>query len=85
MFNSPIFPREDYPEGWPELIEAAQKTADKEERRALFRTYAEQALERCINLPLSWRVVFFAMQPYVKGLDWSVEDQTMMGNVWLDK
>lgn len=85
QFNSPIFPQEDFPEGYVDLVTKAGQTVDKEERRALFQQITELQLDECINLPISWRYVFFATQPYVKDLAWDVEDRVIMAGVWLDK
>ena len=59
------------------------RPSDKEERREIFRQIAEMQLEECTNLPVSWRYVFFAMQPEVQGLRWDVEDRVIMADVWL--
>jgi len=84
-FNSPIFPRGDFPEGYVDLVTQVGQTVEQEERRELFRQIQEIQFEECINLPVSWRYVFFATQPYVHDLAWDVEDKVIMAGVWVDQ
>jgi len=84
--NSPIYPVEaDWPEGFRELVMEAGSTVDKEKRRELFRKIVEIQLDQSVNVPLSWRYVFFGTQPYVHGVSFDVEDKIIMGDVWLSK
>ena len=84
-FNSPIFPREDFPGDKVELVTKAGQTVDPEERREIFKEIVELQLDQCTNLPVSWRYVFFATQPHVHDLAWDVEDRVIMADVWVDQ
>ena len=82
-FNSPIFPRDDFPEGYVDALYAAGSTADVEEQRALFRTIHEILNDSSHDIPVSWKYTLFASQPWLKGMDFSVGDEVRMANAWL--
>ena len=83
--NSPVFPQGDFPEGYVDLVTRAGQTTDVEERRELYRQINEIQLEECINLPYSWRYIYFGTQTDVHGLAYDVEDKVIFTDVWLDR
>jgi ABC-type transport system substrate-binding protein len=85
VYDSPIFPRGDFPEGYEEAVTGIGLTVDKEERRALLRQIQEIMLEECVNVSIAWNFGFFAWQPYVKGFDWSTSNAVQVANTWLDR
>ena len=82
--NSPVFPREDFPEGYVEALKAAGETIDKEERRQYFQQVAEIISEECVDVPISWRYVLFSYQPCVNGFDWDIQHRIRLAYTWLD-
>jgi peptide/nickel transport system substrate-binding protein len=84
-FNSPIYPRGDFPEGYVDALNSAGATADKDAQRELFRTVHEILNDNCHNLPISWKFTLFASQPWLKGMGFSVGDEVKMANAWLTK
>ncbi len=82
--SSPIFPRGDFPEGYVENLQIAGATFDRETRREAFRKVNEIMLDACVDIPLSWKYTLFARQSNVHGLDWTVNDELMAGNAWIE-
>ena len=82
--SSPIFPRGDFPEGYVENLQIAGSTFVREERREAFRQINEIILDACVDIPISWKYTLFARQTNVHGLDWTVNDELMVGNVWIE-
>ena len=84
--NSPVYPVEaDWPAGFRDLVTQAGSTVDKDKRRQLFRQIVEMQLDQSVNVPLSWRYVFFGAQPDVKGIRFDVEDKIMLADVYRSK
>lgn len=82
--SSPIFPHGDFPEGYVEQLAIAGSTFDRETRRDAFRQVGEIMLDSCIDIPLSWKYTLFARQANVHGLDWTVNDELIAGNTWVE-
>ncbi|MXZ25972.1 MAG: hypothetical protein F4Y80_14180 [Caldilineaceae bacterium SB0665_bin_21] len=82
--SSPIFPHGDFPEGYVEQLAIAGSTFDRETRRDAFRQVGEIMLDSCIDIPISWKYTLFARQANVHGLDWTVNDELIAGNTWVE-
>ena len=82
--SSPIFPRGDFPAGYVENLQIAGSTFDRAERREAFRKVNEIILDACVDIPISWKYTLFARQAHVHGLDWTVNDELMVGNTWIE-
>ena len=84
-FNSPIFPRGDFPEGYVDALYATGSTVDPVEQRALFRKINDILIDSSHDIPVSWKFTLFAHQTWLKGMDFSVGDEVKMAYAWLSK
>jgi len=81
--NSPVWPEEDFPEGYAEAILAAGTSVDPEERAESFRTLNEIMLEQSAQIPISWKYTLFGWGNDVHGVDWSPDDEIKLAAAWI--
>jgi len=84
LANNPLWPAGP-PKAYADAVNAANGTLDPAEQKKAFDRIQEVMLDEAWNLSVAWRYTLFASQKYVKGLDWSVDDQVALDSVWLDK
>jgi peptide/nickel transport system substrate-binding protein len=84
-FSSPVWPEGDFPEGYVENITIAQSTVDRDTRVEAFRNVQEIILDNCNSAAISWRYTLFGHQADTHGLNWTVNDEIRLKDVWLDR
>ena len=83
-FSSPIFPRDNFPDGYVNNLEKAGSTVDITERKKAFKKVQEIILDACVDIPISWKYTLFAKQNNVHDLGWTVNDEIKIENTWID-
>ncbi len=83
-FNSPIFPRGNFPDGYEQNLEKAGSTFDIKERKKAFKKVQEIMLDACVGIPVSWKYTLFAHQNKVHDIGWTVNDEVRIENAWID-
>jgi peptide/nickel transport system substrate-binding protein len=74
-FNSPPFPKGNFPAGYAETINAARRTVTKDFRQRLFTKIQDILLEESWTLPLCSREIVFGWLSSVRGFTWNVDTQ----------
>jgi ABC-type transport system substrate-binding protein len=80
-FNSPPFPKGNFPAGYAETINAARRTVTKEFRQRLFTKIQEILLEESWTLPLCSREIVFGWVSSVRGFTWNIDTQIELEQV----
>jgi peptide/nickel transport system substrate-binding protein len=72
-------------EEYSRLINEGVSTLDAEKRKQIYRRVVEIALDECFTISLAEKARPFAMQPYVEGLNYSLDNFLDLEKVWLNK
>jgi peptide/nickel transport system substrate-binding protein len=84
LANNPLWPSGP-PKAYADAVNAANGTMDKAKQKVAFDQIVDVMLDEAWALSVCWRYTLFASQKYVKGMDWSVDDQIVLEGVSIEK